>query len=164
MNYLGPDRRIIEKREDLVDTITEAANKLLNDPNSYYHNLKKDEKVQISKIISNEDNKNLTGDFPKLKNELNMNKNLYVPPKNIEPIEPYPKSKHPATIKPDLISREKTEEKKEKYENEAEKRKKLFASKPIIKKKKFEPPHVKLPPAPKYERLPCLECANIKTI
>lgn len=51
-----------------------------------------------------------------------------------------------------------------KYENAAEKRQALFASKPKPKRKKVEAPQVKLPPAPKYLPLPCLECKNIKAV
>ena len=43
------------KGPDLVDAISEAAKKLLDDPNSYYHNLKKEEKAQVSRMMNNSD-------------------------------------------------------------------------------------------------------------
>ena len=79
-------------KEDLVDHITQAAQKLIKDPNSYYHNLKKDEKASISQMIGNEEEKNRTGEFPKVNNEINIAK--YSNQEKAMPIQPYPRTKN----------------------------------------------------------------------
>lgn len=194
------NKKEAQGKDDIVDQISEAAQKLLDDPNSYYYHLQKDEKMNIRDMMEKESNK--TGEFPKIGKEAQVANSS---PKR--PIEPYPRAAAAnPTIKRSSISRSKSpneapdlrnhniinpvqkekeskhsekyenqekyshhekhekHEKREKYENVAEKRKKLFDKKPAIKKKKIDPPQVKLPPAPKYVPLPCLECKNISTV
>ena len=152
------------KKEDLVDHITQAANKLIKDPNSYYHNLKKEEKVQISQMmIREEEEKNHTANFAAPSNDAQIGKMTM----GQQPIQPYPKSKYSPTKKESSKRkgrREMMEEEDDSGLSEAEKRQKLFDSKPVIKKKKIDPPQAKLPPPPEYKPLPCLECKNIKNV
>ena len=154
-----------QEKGDLVEAISEAAKKLLKDPNSYYHNLKKDEKQQIAHMPNfGIDDELMTAQLPKinLENQFTFNKNQ-------NPIEPYIKGKS--------IDRQKEEEKSGKpleknvpelpsFANPAPKdnRGRSLDLKPIIKKKVPEPVQVKLPPPPKYEPLPCLDCKNIKSV
>lgn len=77
-----PNPSLSSKKEDLVDVITEAAKKLMNDPNSYYNNLKKGEKPSKDDSTRQEDSK------VKQENHFTFNKSQ-------TPIEPYQKSKIP---------------------------------------------------------------------
>lgn len=124
----------------------------MSDPNSYYHNIRKDEKVQIANVIKpgiEEDP--MTADFPKINLEKQFTFN-----KNQSPIEPYIKEK-PAATHPPIPSIDPSPSVPKDPQ-----RTKSVDSRPVKKKK--EPVQVTLPPAPKYEPLPCLDCKNIKSI
>lgn len=148
-------------KHDLVDTISEAAQKMLKDPNSYYHKINKNEKIPVAKMLDME-REEIKGDVPKvnIEKQLNFSKNV------VTPIVPYPKKANqqmsakqvPQEPEFDLKDHSKN------IEAEADKRKKLFESKPVLKKKKIDPPQIKLPPAPLYERLPCLDCKNLQNV
>jgi hypothetical protein len=148
-------------KHDLVNTISEAAQKMLKDPNSYYHKINKNEKVPVAKVLEME-REEVTGDFPKvnLEKQFNFSKNV------VAPIVPYPKKSTQQMIakqvpqEPEINLKDHSKN----IEAEADKRKKLFESKPVLKKKKVEPPQIKLPPAPQYERLPCLDCKNLQNV
>lgn len=148
-----------------MEVISEAAKKLLKDPNSYYHNLKKDEKQQIAHMPNfGIDDELMSAQLPKVELEKHFTFN-----QNQNPIEPYIKGKG--------VDRSKEEEKVgnpletkvpeiSSFSKPAPKdsRGRSLESKPVIKKKVPEPVQVKLPPPPKYEPLPCLDCKNIKSV
>ena len=164
--YANEDTKSSQKH-DLVDAISEAANKLLKDPNSYYHNINKNDKVHTPKLLEME-KEEMAREIPKI--DLNVqytfNKNV-VSQNKVTPIVPYPKPKPQAQKMVVKLSPQKPQislkDHSKNIESEADKRKKLFESKPIIKKK-VDPPQVKLPPPPIYERLPCLDCKNIQNV
>lgn len=183
-NVFNANRDDADNKDDLVDQISEAAQKLLNDPNSYYYHLKKDEKANVEDMLETGNNK--VGGFSGNASAINItNQASQSSQAKRAPIEPYPRSSNP-TIKKSSISRTKSPNESpdlrnhniakanladknpardiDKYENVAEKRQKLFDAKPQMKKKKIDPPQVKLPPAPKYVPLPCLECKNISSV
>lgn len=183
-NVFSANRDEAPGKDDLVDQISEAAQKLMSDPNSYYYHLKKDEKANVDEMMESDDNK--AGEFSGSGGAINItNQASQASQAKRAPIEPYPRSSNP-TIKKSSISRTKSPNESpdlrnhniananlaeksvpqelEKYENVAEKRQKLFDAKPPMKKKKVDPPQVKLPPAPRYVPLPCLECKNIGSV
>jgi hypothetical protein len=164
--YANEDTKSSQKH-DLVDAISEAANKLLKDPNSYYHNINKNDKVHTPKLLEME-KEEMAREIPKvdLNVQYTFNKNA-VSQNKVTPIVPYPKPKPQAQKMVVKLSPQKPQislkDHSKNIESEADKRKKLFESKPIIKKK-VDPPQVKLPPPPIYERLPCLDCKNIQNV
>jgi hypothetical protein len=155
---LQPNTILSTKKDDLVDTISEAAKKLINDPRSYYHNMKKDEKPLLNHNIDQEVAKDSRRpeDSAKLEHHFTFNKNQ-------SPIEPYQKAnyrekKHEEDSSP---TRSKQVNPSPKVEREP-----IPSLKDIkLAKRKYpEPVQAKVPPMPVYKPLPCLECKNIKSI
>lgn len=163
-NKSNYDSKSVGKSEDLVDTISEAAKKLMKDPNSYYFNLKqKEEKnkpsTPVNKNSSEKQNSSelSTPDIGVSKNSKSVASNG-----NSVPIEPFSRSKVPESSKDSKQPNPQTSKAEGKEQKSAERVSISDVLKSRPKKVKIkEEPKV---PIPKYEPLKCLECTNIKSI
>jgi hypothetical protein len=131
-----PNASLSSKKEDLVDVISEAAKKLMNDPNSYYCNLRKGEKPSKEDSTNQEDSK------VKQENKFTFNKSQ-------TPIEPYQKSKSVAL----------KEESKVNHSTQNAQKLPLpkLSDVKLVKRKEIECIQAKVPSLPAYKPLPCLE-------
>lgn len=153
--------------EDRVDAISEAAKKLMDDPNSYYHTLIKEDKSKHSTPVSNsnkEPKNSSEHSTPELGTQKN-NKILSFSTPSM--IEPFSKKKVPEPSKEPSKSKQ-TEGEKTSIEGIPDKPNEIKERVSVSEVLKNRPKKVRKDepkaPEPKYQPLPCLDCKNIQSI
>lgn len=159
----GADKKLNSKSEDLVDTISEAAKKLMNDPNSYYFNLKKEDKSKPSTPVSKHANeKQISSELSTPDIGVSKSNKSTLLNGNSAPIEPFSRSKIPENSKDSKQQTADTSKSSGKEQKSTERVSITEVLKSRPKKVAIkEEPKV---PLPKYEPLKWLEWTNIKSI
>lgn len=159
----GADKKLNSKSEDLVDTISEAAKKLMNDPNSYYFNLKKEDKSKPSTPVSKHANeKQISSELSTPDIGVSKSNKSTLLNGNSAPIEPFTRSKIPENSKDSKQQTADTSKSSGKEQKSTERVSITEVLKSRPKKVAIkEEPKV---PLPKYEPLKWLEWTNIKSI